>query len=139
MGRMAYRFLLQGTYLIYHRFEPVKPAIHALLLLLTPCLLAFHLFVQHRFASLLSTVVYSCTVYWAVITFLVVAYRLSPFHPLAKYPGPVTARISKLWMAFCVVAEGHSHSTLKRLHERYGEVLRTGEPDLYLVLGIVRH
>jgi hypothetical protein len=53
-------------------------------------------------------------------------YRLSPFHPLAKYPGPVIAKTSKLWAAY-VCARGDLHRYYKNLHNRYGDVVRVGK------------
>ena len=52
-------------------------------------------------------------------------YRLSPFHPLAKYPGPAIAKTSKLWAAY-VCARGDLHRYYKSSHDRYGDVVRVG-------------
>jgi hypothetical protein len=73
----------------------------------------------------------------------IVAYRISPFHPLAKYPGPFTAKLSKLWMVrlsvlvgvieadkhsqVFVTLTGKQHEHFASLHEKYGDIVRTGE------------
>ena len=36
-------------------------------------------------------------IFYTTLISSVVFYRLSPFHPLAKYPGPVLAKVSNLW------------------------------------------
>lgn len=56
-----------------------------------------------------------------------ILYRLSPFHPLASYPGPFAARISKFWAAYNTFTRGDMHRTLRALHEKYGEVVRVGK------------
>jgi hypothetical protein len=38
-----------------------------------------------------------------LILFYVTFYSLSPFHPLAKYPGPIINKVSKLWITYCGV------------------------------------
>ena len=53
-------------------------------------------------------------------------YRLSPFHPLAKYPGPTIAKASKLWGSYHS-ATGNIHRCYKSLHERFGDVVRVGK------------
>jgi hypothetical protein len=53
------------------------------------------------------------------------AYRLSPLHPLARYPGPVIAKSSKWWAAY-VSGKGNLHRYYKSLHDRYGDVVRVG-------------
>jgi hypothetical protein len=44
------------------------------------------------------------------------------FHPLAKYPGPFCASITRLWLIIDV-AQGSSEKTQRRLHERYGRLI----------------
>lgn len=41
------------------------------------------------------------------------------FHPLAKYPGPFFASITRLWHIIDV-ASGSSDKTQRQLHEKYG-------------------
>ncbi|KAF7360803.1 Cytochrome P450 [Mycena venus] len=60
---------------------------------------------------------------------LVVAYRLSPFHPLAKFPGPLLSRITKFWLAY-VVYTGKRHLEIAKLHDQYGTFVRTGPNTL---------
>ncbi|KAJ7577377.1 cytochrome P450 [Mycena floridula] len=59
----------------------------------------------------------------------IIAYRLSPFHPLAEYPGPVFARISKWWMAY-QIGTGRRHLIHRKLHEQYGAWVRIGPNEL---------
>jgi hypothetical protein len=59
------------------------------------------------------------------LIFFTLAYRLSPFHPLAKYPGPITAKMSKWWAAY-IGARGYMYRYYKGLHDRYGDVVRIG-------------
>ncbi|GLB34094.1 putative cytochrome P450 [Lyophyllum shimeji] len=59
----------------------------------------------------------------------VVAYRLSPWHPLATYPGPRLAKLSKWYMSFWV-AKGTRHLKLQELHRIYGPWVRIGPNEL---------
>lgn len=56
-------------------------------------------------------------------------YRLTPLHPLAKYPGPLVCRLTKLWGAW-VAYKGKPYLYYKDLHERYGPVVRIGPNEL---------
>ena len=59
-----------------------------------------------------------------------VTYRLSPFHPLARVPGPLPFKVTKIWMAsWC--AMGMESRLITALHEEYGDVVRTGMSHLY--------
>ena len=47
------------------------------------------------------------------------------FHRLRTFPGPVLARITKLWhVAHCL--DSKNHILLEKLHQEYGDFIRTG-------------
>ena len=73
--------------------------------------------------------------YLGVLSASVILYRLSPWHPLARYPGPLGAKLSKWWMA-CISLSGYEHLYIYRLHEKYGDVVRFGETALARVNGL---
>ncbi|KIJ54456.1 hypothetical protein M422DRAFT_58037 [Sphaerobolus stellatus SS14] len=54
-----------------------------------------------------------------------VLYRLSPFHPLAKYPGPFLWRITSLYLSY-ISATGKRHLIFDELHKKYGSYVRIG-------------
>lgn len=56
--------------------------------------------------------------------FGVIIYRLY-FHPLAKYPGPLLARITD-WHPFYHSAIGDRHLEFYRTHQKYGKFVRFG-------------
>ena len=93
------------------------------LLLVIPALISLPISYTER--SLPVAVPLAFTTYIGSVIFFTLAYRLSPFHPLAKYPGPVIAKTSKWWAAYiCTI--GDSHRYYKHLHDRYGDVVRIG-------------
>ena len=53
-------------------------------------------------------------------------YRLSPLHPLAKYPGPTRCKLTKIWMAW-ISFWGRPHIYYKTLHDKDGPIVRIGE------------
>lgn len=63
--------------------------------------------------------------YLLLLVTSVAIYRVSPFHPLAKFPGPVLNKITKLagmqnsW-------GGHGHRNNHELHKKYGPIVRVG-------------
>jgi len=59
------------------------------------------------------------------LTLSAVLYRLSPFHPLAKFPGPILGRITSLYLVY-IVATGKRHLKFIELHKKYGTFVRTG-------------
>ncbi|KAG5730825.1 Cytochrome P450 67, partial [Termitomyces sp. T112] len=67
--------------------------------------------------------------FWATLGASIVVYRLSPFHPLAKYPGPLLCRVSKMYMAFLSLG-GKQHTYYLQLHEQYGDIVRVGPNEL---------
>ncbi|KAF8900558.1 cytochrome P450 [Mucidula mucida] len=60
---------------------------------------------------------------------LAVAYRLSPFHPLWKYPGPFLNKITSLAIMH-MVSTGKRYEIIKGWHEKYGKFVRTGPNTL---------
>ncbi|KAK7680564.1 hypothetical protein QCA50_016346 [Cerrena zonata] len=70
--------------------------------------------------------------YLLLLVTSVAIYRVSPFHPLAKFPGPVLNKITKLagmqnsW-------GGHGHRNNHELHKKYGPIVRVGPNDLSIV------
>ncbi|KAG5653447.1 hypothetical protein H0H81_000336 [Sphagnurus paluster] len=57
------------------------------------------------------------------------AYRLSPWHPLARYPGPIPAKLTKWYMSVWI-AKGNRHLKLQELHRTYGSWVRIGPNEL---------
>ena len=110
-------------YLAFKRLEPHNPYIHLALLVLVPILLAI-LTLPH-FPNVLAALVPVLFLHNFTILVLVAAYRLSPFHPLAAFPGPLLNRLTKLRMVR-VMESGHQHWYDRELHRQYGDIVRTG-------------
>lgn len=53
--------------------------------------------------------------------FCLAVYRLS-LHPLAKFPGPRLAAVTRLWKAYWQCTSSFTHELIK-LHEIYGKYL----------------
>ncbi|KIK60067.1 hypothetical protein GYMLUDRAFT_618578 [Collybiopsis luxurians FD-317 M1] len=65
----------------------------------------------------------------STIVLLTVLYRVSPFHPLWKFPGPFINKVTHLKL-FQVVCSGKRHDYINRMHEQYGVFVRTGPNTL---------
>jgi hypothetical protein len=98
---------------------------HFFLLLLLPPLLLTALVLPHT-PNILSGASMTFALYFSTVSVSIVVYRISPFHPLAKYPGPVLCKISKLTFAGIAMG-GKQHVYYSELHKRYGDVVRIGE------------
>jgi hypothetical protein len=62
----------------------------------------------------------------------ILVYRASRFHRLtaADFPGPFGARLSKLWHVW-QCRDSRNHEVLDRLHQKYGDFVRTGKSLAY--------
>jgi len=117
------------SHLIFRYFEPQSTPSRVLLLLVIPALLSLP--ISHAGRPPYTAVPLAFTAYGGALILFTLAYRLSPFHPLAKYPGPVIAKTSKWWGAY-INARGETHRCYKQLHDRYGDVVRIGPNELSL-------
>ena len=113
--------------MIYRKFEfgPVqRPLSTFALLIVTPSLPAFLILDNYRtpFAALCT----SFAIFHSTLISSIVVYRISPFHPLADYPGPLLAKISKFYGVY-MISTGKNHILLKLLHEKYGPYVRIGK------------
>ena len=119
--------MTQIAHQVFRRYETFSILTHAALLLGPPALIAasavpdpstnLDLF-KDAFRS-------SVFVYLATLALSIVAYRISPFHPLARYPGPWLAKVSMLGPALFSTT-GHRHKYVKKMHDLHGDVLRIG-------------
>ncbi|KAJ7982992.1 cytochrome P450 [Mycena polygramma] len=92
---------------------------HALILISgCPVLLYLH------FQSIQLSISVSIAFFMSVV-FTTIAYRLSPVHPLATYPGPIFWRVTSMVLAG-VSSGGHRHLILHDLHKKYGDFVRIG-------------
>lgn len=122
------------THVYFKRYEPQSPKHTLSILFGIPGFLSFlSAYARRTSASALptSSVLETVVVYFSILIGSIIAYRVSPFHPLAKYPGPLLAKLSKLWMVF-VSSTGKQHEYYARLHERYGNIVRTGPNEVII-------
>ncbi|KAL1938654.1 hypothetical protein VTO73DRAFT_11469 [Trametes versicolor] len=115
-----------GAHQVFKRFEPDNLAAQLALLIIPPTLFSV---VLHSHAPFLAAILYAFCIYLSTLVFSVVVYRLSPFHPLASYPGPLYLKVSKLSLIW-IASRGNQHKFIKRLHEKYGDVVRTGPNEV---------
>nr|VWO97610.1 Exopolygalacturonase (ExoPG) (EC (Galacturan 1,4-alpha-galacturonidase) (Poly(1,4-alpha-D-galacturonide)galacturonohydrolase) [Ganoderma boninense] len=111
---------------LLRRYETYTFSFYALALLVPPALLvALPSQVHTGPAPTFGAFLQCLALYVATLGASIAAYRLSPFHPLARYPGPLPGKLSGFWMAY-VSTGGRQQHYLKALHDRYGDVLRIG-------------
>ncbi|EMD31227.1 hypothetical protein CERSUDRAFT_60323, partial [Gelatoporia subvermispora B] len=111
---------------IFHRYEPREPLLHLCLLGIPPVLLSTIL--RHYFGTPASILV-SYLVFLVVLAFSVVVHRISPFHPLARFPGPLSHKISRLSLT-SIALSCREHVHIHELHEHYGDVVRIGPNEV---------
>jgi hypothetical protein len=109
----------QISYLVFHKYEP--QGLTALSILgFVP--VALNIFLSEgNYLAIPATFFY----YWGLILVYTVLYRLSPFHPLAKFPGPVLHKISKIAIVLRT-KRGDIHRYYKTLLDTHGDVVRVG-------------
>ena len=128
--------LAAGSHILYfiHGEHHMKASLLASLIPVCVMLLAV---VQVPHNTFLQALQYGFRVTHAYATGLyssIVIYRLF-LHPLQNFPGPPLAKISKLWHAYKIL-DRRNHTSLEELHERYGDIVRTGKKEkisLFLV------
>ncbi|KAJ7654920.1 cytochrome P450 [Mycena rosella] len=74
----------------------------------------------------------SYVVFLVSLSVSIVAYRLSPFHPLARFKGPIIVKVSKLW-GLWIAGRGSQYLYHKKLHDQYGPWVRTGPNELSVI------
>ncbi|KAJ7039636.1 cytochrome P450 [Mycena alexandri] len=111
----------------FNRLEP-RALLHILILLFLPPILLSTLVLPHM-SGFFSTAALTFGVYLSSLVTSIVVYRLSPRHPLAKYPGPLLCKVSKLWFTG-IAMKGKQHLYYSELHQRFGDVVRIGPNEL---------
>ncbi|RDB27055.1 hypothetical protein Hypma_005050 [Hypsizygus marmoreus] len=117
------------THQYFRRFEPKSLISLASILILEPA----------AFLAVSGLVILNAASIFAVyVTFLlslglfIVLHRISPLHPLAKFPGPTINKVTQLWSVW-VQRNGHQHLVNKRLHDKYGPFVRIGPNELSII------
>ncbi|KZP10113.1 cytochrome P450 [Athelia psychrophila] len=116
-----------ACHLVFKRYEPSAPSTHLGLLVAVPAILT-SLFVPHC-SNTVFAFGSSFIIYVASLVASIIVYRLGPFHPLAKYPGPIMCKLSKLWMTY-ICTSGRQHIYYRSLHDKYGDIVRIGPNEL---------
>ncbi|KAJ6505129.1 hypothetical protein C8R45DRAFT_894506 [Mycena sanguinolenta] len=111
----------------FHKYEPSTANIALLVLPVQP--VALLLLLGEPFSRLFYTIY---VVFLGNLTLSIVVYRLSPFHPLAQYPGPTIAKVTKLW-SFWKTAQGYKYLWHKELHDQYRPYVRTGPNEISVI------
>lgn len=95
---------------------------------LLPSLSCLYLIYYANFTRL-HAALYTTAVFWSFTLSLwssMFVYR-GFFHPLRNFPGPRGAKYTKLWHSF-TAADMKWYKTVNKLHEEYGDYVRTGKP-----------
>jgi hypothetical protein len=112
---------LQIAHIVAHHYEP--KSLSSLLFTLVP-LIAVSIGSRNTFVTDIFLVL-------GTLACSVTLYRLSPFHPLAGYPGPRLSHVSRFWWAYIATKE-KQHLLLQKLHEKHGDVVRVGPNHLFI-------
>ncbi|KAF9261542.1 high nitrogen upregulated cytochrome P450 monooxygenase 2 [Marasmius fiardii PR-910] len=116
------------TYFIFKRTETIASINLFILLLILPGSLPF-VTAQKGLGSGVIQTTLGFLGYYATIIACTILYRLSPWHPLAAYPGPLICKLTKLKGA-AVGRSGKQYLYYQELHRKYGDVVRIGPNEL---------
>ena len=114
---------MQLAHQVFRKYKTYNIRAHAAILFAPPII--FTLFTNPVQHNLLRALLANSATYLSTLVLSVLVYRISPIHPLARYPGPIGCKVSKFWMG-CICIPGFQHQYIKSLHERYGDVVRIG-------------
>ncbi|RDX50794.1 high nitrogen upregulated cytochrome P450 monooxygenase 2 [Lentinus brumalis] len=118
---------------VFRRYEIYSVSFHACLFLVPPALVAAHVSSQsHSSSSISATFVNALVSYVAAIAASVIVYRLSPLHPLARYPGPVWRKVSMIGPAI-LATSGNRAWAFANMHRKYGDIVRSGPNELSII------
>ena len=115
---------MQASHVVFKWFEPHDPVSLVCLLVGVPGIMTAVVLPHH--SDVISAARTSFVTYFTTLVISILAYRLSPWHPLAEYPGPIACKISKLWFA-AISLGGKQHLYQQQLHDQYGDVVRVGK------------
>ncbi|KAF5319606.1 hypothetical protein D9619_008353 [Psilocybe cf. subviscida] len=125
-SHLAVIFCGLTIHLMFNKLEHTTPLRYLLvvsgILPLVPC----YIFSASPASLSLET---SYLVTYMTLIVSVLCYRLSPLHPLWKYPGPILGRCSKfygIWQQH----SGEMYLKVQAMHDCYGDVVRTGPNEL---------
>ncbi|ESK87713.1 cytochrome p450 [Moniliophthora roreri MCA 2997] len=130
-----------ATHVVFHKYEPTRSTLGATLLFLAiePSLPYLYFLYRANSESLsvtsflsagISSLLFrSYIIFYITLAVSIACYRLSPFHPLARVPGPTIHKITKLWGVWWCW-KGQQHILNKQLHDKYGPVVRTGPNEI---------
>ena len=99
--------------------------VHAVILFAPPILLTFFTNSETVQRTILLVLFRNLATYLTTLVLSVLVYRVSPIHPLARYPGPIGCKISKFWLGIRSLS-GFQHQYIRSMHERYGDFVRIG-------------
>ncbi|KAH9869677.1 hypothetical protein IAQ61_006889 [Plenodomus lingam] len=69
---------------------------------------------------------------WIAYRIAIAIYNISPFHPLARFPGPKIAAASYLYEAYYDwILLGRYGKVIARMHEQYGPIVRINPDELH--------
>ncbi|KAK1232618.1 hypothetical protein PQX77_004238 [Marasmius sp. AFHP31] len=119
------------NHMFFHHYEPTRSTIGSAVALLAiqPCLLSVGIGLSGTSSLSIHLLLRISASFFVALPSSIVLYRISPFHPLANVPGPLAAKVSKLW-GLWVCWTGRYHVVMKRLHDKYGPVIRTGPNEI---------
>ncbi|PPQ88069.1 hypothetical protein CVT25_013677 [Psilocybe cyanescens] len=115
------------VHLIYKKYESCNMVVGSVMLLGTPLVLSA-LYLPHT-TNFLQAALTVLPLFWTSLFTSIVTYRLSPWHPLANYPGPLLCKVSQLYVGFRSLG-GKQHIYYQQLHEKYGDYVRVGPNEL---------
>ncbi|KAJ8089129.1 hypothetical protein PM082_014377 [Marasmius tenuissimus] len=119
-----------ASYIVFKRTESINSENLFASLLVVPLLISFCFDgLLGSKSTIIPTAATIVLVYYTTILLCTLIYRISPFHPLAGYPGPLVCRITK-WRSAWAAKHGKLHLLYSDLHERYGDVVRVGPNEL---------
>ncbi|EJF56220.1 cytochrome P450 [Dichomitus squalens LYAD-421 SS1] len=72
-----------------------------------------------------NTTFFTASAYFISLACTTILYRLSPWHPLASYPGPLLWRMSSMRLSYDTFC-GRRSRTLHQFHAKYGPFVRIG-------------
>ncbi|KAI5120330.1 hypothetical protein M0805_000390 [Coniferiporia weirii] len=119
------------THIVYKRHEVPPSRVLTTFVLLVASPIFSSAFLYRHFSAGVAFCV-GLSVFYVTLLSSIAVYRVSPWHPLAKYPGPLIAKLTQFWLVRATMT-GKYHVTLKGLHDKYGPYIRVGPNEVSFV------